>query len=91
MQGVGVVLNKLTEMLPSVGATSDLGSAIRKAIDALAKVVPPGSVSPQGQRNTIDQMQQKNAQQQGMMKQIAGGGAPQGAGGSPQGMPGMAA
>jgi len=97
MQRVGVVLNALTEVLPMAGATSDVGKAILDAIKILAKVVPPGSVSPQGQKNSIDQMQQKNAQQQSMMKQMqpgAGGAAPPGGGAPGAGMPpgaGMAA
>lgn len=78
MQGVGVVLNKLAELLPMAGPTSDLGKAVSRAIDALAKVVPPGSVSPAAQKNTLDQMQMKNQQQQGMMKQMQPGqGQPQ--------------
>lgn len=81
MQGVGVVLNKLSEMLPMAGATTPLGKAIMRAIEALAKEVPPGTVSPQAQSNTLQQMQMKNQQQQATMKQMnpaAGGGAPGG-------------
>lgn len=97
MQRVGVVLNALAEVLPMAGPATDIGKAISKAIDALAKVVPPGAVSPAGQKNQLDQMQAKNQQNQGMMKQMqagAGGGAPGGApggGAPPGGMPGMAA
>jgi len=89
MQRVGVVLNALTEALPMAGATSDLGKAIMDAIKSLAKVVPPGSVSPQSQKNTIDQMQTKNVQNQAMMAQMKQGGAAQGAGGAPGGGGGM--
>lgn len=85
MQGVGVVLNKLAEILPTVGPASEIGKAVSKAIDALVKVVQPGTVSPAAQKNTLDQMQMKNAQQQQTMKQMqpgAGGGQP-GAGQQP--------
>ena len=94
MQRVGVVLNQLSELLPMAGATSDVGKAVLSAIQALSKVVPPGSVSPQAQKNTIDQLQQKNMQQQQMAKQMMGAGGPPGAGGGapPQGaQPPMAA
>ena len=91
MQAVGVVLNKLAETLPMAGPSSDLGKAISRAIDALAKVVPPGTVSPAGQQNTINQMALKNQQQMGMMKEMAGGGAPGGAKPAMQGAQGMAA
>ena len=94
MQRVGVVLNQLSELLPMAGATSDVGKAVLSAIQALSKVVPPGSVSPQAQKNTIDQLQQKNMQQQQMATQLMGAGGPPGAGGGapPQGaQPPMAA
>lgn len=74
MQRVGVVLTQLAESLPLAGPTTDLGKAISKAIDALAKVVPAGSVSPMAQRNTIDKMQQQNMQQQQTMQQLKPGG-----------------
>ena len=89
MQAVGTVLNKLAETLPMAGPSSDLGKAISRAIDALAKVVPPGTVSPAAQKNTIDQMALKNQQNMGMMKDMQGGGGQPG-GAKPQ-MPGMAA
>lgn len=84
MQQVAVHLNGLAKALPLAGPASDLGKAISKAIDALAKVVPPGSVSPAGQKNSIDQMAMQNQQQQQMMKQMQPGG------GAPGGQPGMA-
>lgn len=90
MQRVGVVLNMLSEMLPMAGATTPLGKGIMKAIEALAKEVPPGSVSPAAQGNTLQQAQMKNQQQQATMKQMSPAGGPsQGGGGGQQ--PPMAA
>jgi len=81
MQGVGVVLNKLAELLPMAGPATDIGKAISRAIDSLAKVVPPGSVSNAQERNTIDGMARKNMQNQQMQKQLSGGGGMPPAGG----------
>jgi len=36
MQRVGVLVKQMTEILPQVGATSDLGQALMKSITALA-------------------------------------------------------
>ena len=81
MQGVGVVLNKLAELLPTVGPASEIGKEIMNAMKALSKVVQPGQVSNAAQKNTIDQMAMKIAQNQQTMKSMQpgapGGGQPE--------------
>lgn len=98
MQGVGVILKQLYNLLPMAGPSSDIGKTILKAITELSKHVPPGSVTPAAERNSIDQMAIKNAQQAKMMQgmkppgQPGQPGAPPGAGAPPGGaQPGMAA
>ena len=100
MQRVGLVVKQMTDMLPLVGATSDLGQALMKAISSLAKHVPPGSTSQAQDRNSIDELARKNAQQAATMQQmrpggppgVSPGGPPPGAGGGmPAGMGAMGA
>jgi hypothetical protein len=72
MQRVGVLVKSMTELLPMVGATSDLGQSLMKSITALAKHVPPGSTSNAAEKNSIEKMaiqNQQNGQMQQQMKQ----------------------
>jgi hypothetical protein len=90
MQRLGLVVKGLTELLPLVGVGSDVGQAVLKAIQALSKFVPPGSVTPAGERQQIDRMSMANSQNNSQMQALrqrlmqqgggAGGGQP-GAGG----------
>ena len=89
IQRVGLIIKQLTDLLPMAGATSDIGKTVMKAINDLAKHVPPGSTSPAAEKNSIEQMAMRNAQQSQMMQQMRPGaqGAPGGApaaGGPPQ-------
>ena len=82
MQRVGVVIRQLEQIVPLAGATSDLGKAVLKALNDLAKLIPPGTVTPVAERNTLDQLQMKNQQNQAMAQQMregAGGGQAPGA------------
>ena len=96
MQVLSTVAQLLTHALGQAGATSEMGGKILKILSDINKLAPPGSSSPAGQKNVMDQAQLRNAQQNQqaqalraqMMKQ-AGGGA--GAGGGGAGPPGMAA
>ena len=63
MQRVGLMLKNVTEMLPMVGATSEIGKDLLKVINILSKHVQPGSTTQASERNAIDQMALKNAQQ----------------------------
>ena len=59
-----------------VGPTSDAGRGILEAIQKIAKLVPPGSVTPQDKMKVMQQLTmaaQKGAQQ---MSQMRPGGAP---------------
>lgn len=63
LQRLGLVINQLQEILPQVGAGSDVGQAILKSLTSLSKFVPPGSVTPAAQKQQLERMAQ--AQQQG--------------------------
>ncbi len=60
------------------GAASDIGKACLEALNKLVKFVPAGSVSPAGEKNNIEQMAMRNAQQnqqmQALKQQQAGAG-----------------
>ena len=99
MQKLGVIVKQLEAALPELGASSEAGQAVLKALSSLVKFVPAGSVTPAAQKNSIEAQQRAMAernQQMQAMKQRAqgGGGAPGGAPGGqppPQPQPGAAA
>lgn len=78
LQRLGVITKQLEEMLPLVGASSPLGQDILDALKKFTKHVPAGSVSPQAQKNTLEQALMKsiqNGQQMSALKaQPPGGG-----------------
>jgi hypothetical protein len=75
MQRVGVLVKALTEILPTVGMSSDLGQAIHKAIGLLGKHVPPGSTSNAAEKNSIEKMAIQNQQNGAMQQQMKQPGA----------------
>jgi hypothetical protein len=84
IQRLGSMVNQLTEMLPMVGATSELGTLIMDTIKKFAKHVPPGASSPASERNNIQRMGMQNAQNMQLMQQMKPGAQPQqGQGGPP--------
>ena len=91
IQKLGMAIKLMTDALPLVGATSEIGSALMDSIKKLSKHVQPGAMNPASERNNIEQMamrNQQNSQMQQQMKQQAGGGQSPGAGAA---KPGMAA
>jgi len=79
MQKLGLVVKQLTDLLPQLGVGSDPGKDVLKAISSLAKHVPPGAVTPAGEKNQLEQMQLKNAHNNQQMQamraqQMQGGG-----------------
>ena len=74
LQGLAVVLKNLEALVPRLGATSEAGADVLKAIRLISKHVQPGSVSPAAQRNELmSQMQrmQQGAAQLNQMRQMA--------------------
>ena len=76
VQRLGVLINGLTDMFKMVGAGSEIGKDILKIINIAAKHVPPGTVSPAGEKNQLEQMAMKNAQNGQQMAALKPGGAP---------------
>lgn len=64
---MGLVVKQLESMLPLFGANSDAGQDILDSIKRLAKHVPPGSVSPAAENNTMQSMMMKQQQMAPMM------------------------
>ncbi len=76
MQKLALLVSEMPSILGMVGATSEVGQAVNKAIGLLAKHVPPGSASPAGKRNEIQDMALQNTQNAGLMQQLQQRGAP---------------
>jgi hypothetical protein len=84
-QKIAVLLTQLEQLVPMLGATSEIGAAVLKAINLLAKHVEPGTATPAGQKSMAENMQMRAIQNQNQMQQLkqAGAGAQQQ---QPQGM-----
>lgn len=82
IQRLGGMINTLTELLPMVGATSEMGNMIMDTIKKFSKHVPPGASSPASERNNLQQQMMRNQQNMAMEQQMRGGGQQQ-----PQGQP----
>ena len=81
LQRLGSVIKMMTDLLPLVGATSDIGKELMASMTKLSKFVPAGSVSPAADRSNIEQAAmrntQNNAQMQAVQQMRQQGGAPQ--------------
>lgn len=81
MQKLAMALKILTDALPLIGATSEVGHQVMDTIKKLSKHIQPGAMNPAAERNNIEQMAMRNQQnsqmQQQMRAQQGGGGAPQ--------------
>src|SRR3981189_1687893 len=62
MQELGVIVKQMEKILSQLGATSEAGQAVLKALNALVKFVPQGSVTPAVQKNSIESQQRNMAQ-----------------------------
>lgn len=85
MQQAALILDAATELLPQVGAASEMGQLLLDFIKRASKLVQPGSVSPAGKNNQLDAMQRKNAENGQQMSMIRQSEA------QPQQQPGQAA
>ena len=73
LQKLGVVIQQLAEVLPLVGATSEIGQFITDTIKKGAKFIPAGAVTPQAQNNQLQQMAIKNGQNNQQMQMLRQG------------------
>jgi len=95
IQRMGGMINQMQEMIPMVGATSELGLILMDTLKKFAKHVPPGAASPASEKNDLQRRMMQNAQNSQMVNQMRGGMGqqqpPQGQGGPPQMAPRPAA
>jgi len=86
-QRLGVIIRQLEQMVPQIGATSEIGKDVLKALNMFSKHIQPGEVTPAAERNTLEQTmmqnQQNQAQMQQMRQQPPAGGQPPGGGQQP--------
>ena len=69
-QRLGLVIKQLEELISMSGATSEVGQAALKMLNIGVKLVPAGSVTPAAQKNQIESMAMKNAQQNQQMQAL---------------------
>lgn len=60
----------MSDAVPLLGASSDPGKDLLKALQSLAKHIPPGSVSPAAEQNTMQSLAMKQAQQGPQIQQM---------------------
>jgi len=77
MQRVGVLVKAMAEILPTIGATSDIGKTLLECMTKLAKHVPPGTTSNAAEKNAIEKMAIQNQQNGAMQQQLKQPGAQQ--------------
>lgn len=96
VQAIGACVTMLQNVLVKVGAQSEPGQAVLKALTILTKAVPAGTVTPAVQGNVLDQARMQATQQGGQIDAIKqraaavgmGSGAPGGGMGAKPPMPG---
>lgn len=84
-QRIAMHVNALSELIPLIGATSEAGQALLKALTSLSKVVPVGASSPTSDRNAIENLALRNQQNSSDLQALRSGGQQQPA--KPPGMP----
>lgn len=70
LQRLAFVVAQLGEIVPLVGAASDIGGDILDALRKLAKHVPSGSVSDTGKKNAMQELMMKQAQMGPQIQQM---------------------
>jgi hypothetical protein len=86
LQRVGVIVKQVQDLMNLVGATSETGQGLLKALNILVKMVPAGTVSPNAEKNMLEQAQMRNTQNMATAQQLKQQRMqPPGAGGPPGG------
>lgn len=70
LQKLGGVIKQLEVLLPEVGASSDIGKDVLKALNMLTKWVPAGAMTPAAQKNNIEAQMRNAAQNNQQMQAI---------------------
>ena len=79
---LGIIVRLMEETVPLIGASSEPGKELLRALSSLAKHVPPGAVSPSIEQNAMQKMAMQQRQmgpQIAAMRQMGAGGSPSGA------------
>lgn len=80
---LGLIMKLMEETIPALGAASEPGKDVLKALQLVAKHIPPGTNSPATEKNQVQQLMLSQAQAgpriAQMRQAMAGGGAPPGA------------
>ena len=63
MSRLSVIVRLMEETIPLLGVGSEPGQALLKALNSLAKHVPPGAVTPGVQRSTMERLLAQQKQQ----------------------------
>ncbi len=85
MAKLGMVIKMLESIVPQLGAGTEAGRDVLKALTSLSKHVPPGAVSPGIEQTAMMKMMQEQRQQQpqiAAMRQAMAGGQGQPPGGA---------
>lgn len=70
MQKLSMCVKLLGDALGQAGATSEVGQKILEILPKLSKMVTPGASTPASEKNNIEQMSMKNAQQNQQMQML---------------------
>ncbi len=96
MQMVAVAMKQLTDSVPKLGASSEIGQLVLDFVKKVGKIMPAGAAPPQAEENVLQAAMLKQAQQRSMMQQMkqqamGGQGAPGGPAGPAAAAPRIAA
>lgn len=70
MQKLAMAAKLIGDAFAAAGATSEIGQKIMKFLPKLTELIPPGASTPASERNTMQDVAMKNAQQNQMMQQF---------------------
>lgn len=70
MQKLAMGVKLISDAFSAAGATSELGQKILEILPKLSKMVPMGASTPASERNTMQDMAMKQAQQNQQMQQF---------------------
>ena len=83
MQKIAMATKLLGDALAEAGATSEVGQKLLDVLKKVSALAPPGSSTPASEKNNIEQMAMKQAQQNRQMQMLRQQQMGQGAGGPP--------
>jgi len=94
---VAQAVRLLEKALPMLGAETEPGKDVMRALPMLSKHIPPGAMSPGVENTALQQLMMQQRQQAPMLQALramqggqAGGGQPPGGGGAPPAPPAAA-